>query len=282
MGTHPRGLSSWHTLILDALKKGPQVHVIECVSITGPVIPDQFPVPRQEIIRVLRAEGLDSTSSGFEIVLRGEYDSERLSHVTAVVKENGWDLAVEQTVVPVFSDDDFSNAELLSITLSTTVWIDEIDFHWVCAECGKKRLIHDLSASVSRVPSDLPMASVNGQFLIVRHDIRKEIERRLSGGKFCPFDEQGKYFHFGATSSVGQIAINPDETIGYEGDCKKCGFPVFRVLFGPYRHLRKHWDGQDIVNSAWLADNVVSQTGYQVLRSMSSGIELFRPVVLEG
>jgi hypothetical protein len=219
--------------------------------------------------------------SGLSLISDRGYDPGFRQALSTHLRDRDLSPRIQHSVYPVFSPADFEAAPLLELVFPE-IWVDEVDFSWKCSCCGVKRINIDYSRVVSRVPATRDVVDVNGQFVILSRAAVDSIQGSgLAGADFPPFDRRGEYFYLRPVVDLGSPIIRDDEVLDLRGACERCGFPRFKVFFGPLRFPSSGYHGQDFLWTSVFEDFLFSKKAYELLRSLDQDVEKDRPVYLE-
>lgn len=219
--------------------------------------------------------------SGLSLISDRSYDPGFREALSTHLRHRDLSPRVQHSVYPVFSPADFEAAPLLELVFPE-IWVDEIDFSTKCRSCGVKRINVDYSRVVGRVPAARDVLDVNGQFVILSKAAVDSVQRGgFAGASFPPFDRRGEYFYLRPLVDLGLPIIRDDEVLDFQGACERCGFPRFKVFFGPLRFPSSSYNGEDFLWTSVFDDFLFSKKAYDLLSSLDRGVENDRPVYLE-
>ncbi len=215
------------------------------------------------------------------IMLHDFYIPERFVKVKKLIDEKGLDLKIYHSIYPKYEEKDYKENPLWVILFSD-IFINGIDFNITCKVCNKKRVLIDLSQKVPIVKSKKPIVSVNGQFTIVKNELKVKMETELSGAHFEFFDEQGEYFYLMARSKLGNLINTPDDFLEYGGTCPECNFPIFKMFYAPKKYSKLNWNGDDIVNSEFQVGKILfTGAAFKLLKKVDRTATRDGVVILE-
>ncbi|MBN1910788.1 MAG: hypothetical protein JW818_13670 [Pirellulales bacterium] len=245
----------------------------EAIRIEGTPFPKPLPVPLDLIQRTFSEHGYFFKDMGNNrtTMLNDLYVAERLGQIQQIIETEGWDVKVTRSVWPEYDDKDYSLAPLWVLNFPD-LWVDEIDFSFICDECGRKQIEVDTSIQVSKVKSKRPFHSINGQFKIVSAEVKSAIVGSLAGACFHQFDEQGRYFYLGSECDLGSLVIKNDEVLDYTGECSLCRLPKFTTFFGPLRFVKSLWSGEDIVRESFNDGCLFTPKAFDLLRTFDRSL----------
>jgi hypothetical protein len=253
----------------------------EMIQLRGAPFPKPLPQPASELIALFKAEGVHFQDEGGVLRFRGAYDPARLPKVNELLSANGLSIDVRRSIWTVYDDQDFRMAPLWLLLGIPEIWISEIDFALTCTVCGRKRIQVNPNVRVQSVATRKPIVNVNGQFTIVRSDVASQIDKDLSGAKLLPFDKQGRYYYLLSTRHLLHLIIRADQTIGFSGQCDKCGLPIFEMFFGPLRYSSEEWKMEDVMHCNFLSCNAYTPKAYDLLRKFEKKVVKDGIILLE-
>ena len=252
--------------------KGCSLHYKETIRIRGVPFQEGLPLPSSEFINVFSNNGLLFIDEGNSIQLYENYDCKRIDVVRNIVDDSKWAVDVRHSIWTFYDDCDYLESPLWDLVFPE-IWIDELDFENQCSECNVKRIFIDTSIKINGFKCNHAICVVNGQFIIVRNDLRLAIESSLSGARFSPFDFDEAFYYLEGTSALKNIIIRNDEVINFNGICNKCSFPKYDMFFGPLRYKKDEWDGKDIVHATYLDGLLFSKHAYNLMKTFEKNIE---------
>jgi hypothetical protein len=252
----------------------------ETITLSNKVFPKPLPLPAGDIINFFDSNGLKFKDHGRTLLLNEEFSSMRLSIVQKFIKDQGWDLKIDHSIWTVYEDKDYEQNPLWTL-LFPEIRIDGVDFERKCKICSKSTVVVDSNKRVPKVKSKKPIVIVNGQFTIVKKELKIKMESELSGTYFEPFDECGEYFHLLAKSHLCDLVNTPDDFIEYGGICKECNLPVFKMFFSALKYSKANWNGDDVVSGAFHSGVFFTEKAFTLLKSVEKETIRYGVVILK-
>ncbi|MFC2155798.1 hypothetical protein ACFLRB_04845 [Acidobacteriota bacterium] len=252
----------------------------EMIRLMGKPFPKPLPIQPEILAEYFSENGFNSEILDGVLLFNEIYSPGRLSEFKKLLQAKDLDLEVRHSIWTEYEDEDFEKNPLW-ILLFPDFFIDGLDFKNTCKVCNKSTVVVDLDKRVTRVKSKKPIVSVNGQFTIVKKDLKDKMVKELSGLYFEPFDENEEYFHLLSKSSLGELVNTPDDFIGYNGICPKCKLPVFKMFFGSLAFAQSNWNGDDIVSGDFNRGVFFSEKAYQLIKSVEKEVSRDSVVILK-
>lgn len=256
------------------------MQVRETIELSGKPFPKPLPIQADIMVEFFAKNGfifkhLDRTLLQNEI-----YSRDRISQLKKLLEAKGFDLEVDHSIWTEYEDEDFEQHPLW-ILLFPDIFIDEIDFEKTCKVCNKITICIDTNKKVPFIKSIKPIVAVNGQFTIVRKDLKKKMEIELIGSNFEPFDEKGEYFYLLSKRNLGELVNSSGDFIGYNGICSDCNLPIFKMFFGAQAYAKSNWNGDDIVSGAFHSSLFYTKKAYQLLKSVEKKVSRYGVAILK-
>lgn len=239
----------------------------ETIELSGKPFPKPLPIQPDIMVQFFAENGFTFKHLDRTLLLNEIYSIDRLCQLKKLLEAKGLDLEVDHSIWTEYEEEDFEQNPLW-ILYFPDIFIDEIDFNRRCKVCNKRRVVIDPEKRVTSVNSKKPILAVNGQFTIVRKDLKDKIDKELSGAYFEPFDENEEYFHLLPKNSLGELINTPDDFIGYNGICPECKLPVFKMFFGTPAYSKSKWNGDDIVSGDFRRELFFTKKAYKLLKSV--------------
>ena len=253
----------------------------ETIKIRGKPFPKPLPIKADILVEYLSKEGIKFENLDGETLLLYEiYMSSRLTMVKKLIESKGLDLDIYHSLNTVYEEKDFRQNPLW-ILYFPDLSIDVLNFEKKCSVCRKKSVIMDFNKRIPYVKSKKPIVTVNGQFDIVRKELKKKIEEELSGAHFEPFDERGEYFYLLARNSLGDLVNPPEDFLDYGGVCPECNLPIYDIFFSPFKYSKPNWNGDDIVSGAFHEGVLFTEKAYNLLKSVEKEVIRYGVVILK-
>ena len=239
----------------------------ETIELSGIPFPKPLPIQAEILIEFFSQNGFKFEKLDRVLLLNEIYSPNNLSKVKKLIESKGLDLKIDHSIWTEYEDSDFKENPLW-ILYFPEIWIDGIDFKRVCKICKKRKIIIDFNVRIPIVKSKKPIVTVNGQFTIVKKELKKRIAEELSGARFEPFDETEEYFHLLSRSDLGELINTPDDFFGYNGICPECKLPVFKMFYGSLTYSKSNWNGEDIVSGTFHSGVFFTKKAYKLLKSV--------------
>jgi hypothetical protein len=253
----------------------------ETITLSGQTLSKPLPRPAEELVELFAKNGFKFENLGDETLLLNEiYSLDRFPKFKELIAKYGLKLKIYHSIWTVYENKDYKQNPLWTL-LFPEIFIDGVDFEKKCSLCSKNTVVIDSNKRVHQVKSKKPVVTVNGQFTIVKKELKIKMESELSGTYFEPFDECGEYFHLLAKSSLGDLINTPEDFIEYGGICKECNLPVFKMFFSALKYSKKNWNGDDIVSGAYYEGVFFTETAYKLLKSVEKEVSKYGVVVLK-
>jgi hypothetical protein len=243
------------------------MYLREVIKLEGKPFPEPLPIQPEILTEYFYKNGFEFEILDGVLIFNEIYSPGRLSNLKKLLQAKDLDLEVRHSIWTEYEDEDFEQNPLW-ILYFPDIFIDEINFDRRCKVCNKRKVVIDLEKRVTRVKSKKPIVAVNGQFTIVRKDLKDKIDKELSGAYFEPFDENEEYFHLLSKNSLGELVNTPDDFIGYNGICPECKLPVFKMFFGTPAYSKSKWNGDDIVSGDFRRELFFTKKAYKLLKSV--------------
>lgn len=252
----------------------------EMIKLRGKPFPKPLPIKPEILVEYFSENGFNFEIVD-EVLLYNEiYSPGNFSEFKKLLHDKDLDLKVRHSIWTEYDDEDFEQHPLW-ILFFPDIFIDEIDLEKTCKTCNKKNVCIDTNKKVPFVNSKKPIVSVNGDFTIVRQDLKKKMEIELMGANFEPFDEKGEYFYLLSKGNLGELVNSSDDFIGYNGICPECNQPIFKMFFGALKYSKSNWNGDDIISGAFHSGLFYTKKAYQLLKSVEKEVIRYGVVVLK-
>jgi hypothetical protein len=252
----------------------------ETIELSGKPFPKPLPIQADIMVQFFAKTGFIFKHLDRTLLLNEIYSPDRLSQLKKLLEAKGLYLEIDHSIWTEYEDEDFEQHPLW-ILLFPDIFIDEIDFEKTCKTCNKKNVCIDTNKKVPFVNSKKPIVSVNGDFTIVRKDLKKKMEIELKGANFEPFDEKGEYFYLLSKGNLGELVNSSDDFIGYNGICPECNQPIFKMFFGAFKYSKSNWNGDDIVSGSFHSVRFYTKKAYQLLKSVEKELSRYGVVILK-
>jgi hypothetical protein len=257
------------------------MYLREVIKLRGKPFPEPLPIQAEIIVEYLATNGIEFNKLDEEtLILNDIYIPERLSQVEKLIADRGLNLEILRSVCINFEEEDYERNPLW-ILYFPEIWIDEVDFQKLCKVCNKKSIVLDLTKRVPRIISKKQVVTVNGQFTIVKKELKDKIDSNLSGAHFEPFDESGEYFHLLSKNSLGELVNSEEDFFGFNGICPECKTPVYDMFFGALKYKKSNWNGDDIVSGAFHEGVLFTEKAYKILKAAEKEVSREGVVILK-
>lgn len=256
------------------------MYLRETIELSGIPFPKPLPIQAEILNEFFSQNGFKFEKLERVLLLNEIYSPHNLSKIKNLIELKGLDLKIDHSIWTEYEDNDFKENPLW-ILYFPDIWIEGMDFKRVCKICQKRKIIIDLKKRIPKVKSRKPILSVNGQFTIVKKELKKKIEEELSGALFEPFDEREEYFHLFSRSNLGELINAPDDFLEYNGICPECKLPRFKMFFGSLAYAKSDWNGDDIVSGAFHEGVFFTEKAYNLLKSAEKDVARDSVVILK-
>ena len=247
------------------------MHLREVIKLEGKPFPNPLPIQPEILVEYFSKNGFTFEILDQVLLFNEIYAPGRLSKLNKLLEAKNLDLKVRHSIWTEYDEEDFERHPLW-ILYFPDIFIDGIDFDKSCKICDKRTVEIDLDKRVKSVKSKKPIVSVNGQFTIVRKDLKDRMDKELSGTHFEPFDENKEYFHLLSKSNLGELVNTSEDFIDYNGICSECKLPLFKMFFGSLTYAKSKWNGDDIASGDFHSGVFFTKKAYKLLKSVEEDI----------
>ncbi|WP_145091961.1 hypothetical protein [Anatilimnocola aggregata] len=218
------------------------------------------------------------------IIFEAEYSPgvSLLPLLEATLTELQWQPKVYYSVSPNFEPVDFQQAELAMVSAPDEYAPELTKQTRQCQICHKRIKPRQLVGTINSLKSSQPCFVLNGEAFVVNSTLAAVLTKSdLTGYKLVPVDDSQSLFQISATRDLLEQVIQPSETIDYQGQCAFCGWPQFKIYFGPGRIRRGDYAGEDFVWSSFFGGELLmSHKALYFFKTVKANVTPIRPVVL--
>jgi hypothetical protein len=242
--------------------------------------------PASKMLGELAARSWNFTAATEELVIfEAEFTlgASQLPRIEQTLEQLNWHPKVYYSVSPNFEQADFDQAELAMVS-APDVYDDALPKQTrQCSTCRKRIKPRQLIGTIAALNTTKPIFVLNGEAFIVSKLLAAEMRKSgLMGYKLSPVDSQETFFQIVATRDLLEQIIEPNEVLEYEGNCPSCGWPQFKVYFGPGRLQRDGYSEEDFIWTSFFGGELLmSHRALDFFRGFHAELTPLRPVRLQ-
>lgn len=206
-----------------------------------------------------------------------------LPSIELALRELQWQPKIYHAISPNFEPADFEQAEFATIS-GPDEYADKLPRQTrKCPSCNKPNKPVRLEVRLDKFTSKQPCFVLNGEAFVISSAFAASLRAsELTGYELAPLDSKGAYFQILATCQLLNQILEPTEMLDYRGICTACGWPQFKVFFGPGRLQRDMYAGEDF---AWTnffgGELLMSPRALTFFQSTEPSFQALRPVILQ-
>lgn len=238
------------------------------------------------MLYVLAKQGWKFTPATAELLI-SETDytpgASQLPSLELALRELQWQPKIYHSISPNFEPADFEQAAFATVS-GPDEYADKLPKQThKCPTCNKPSKPARLEAQLDKFTSRLPCFVLNGEAFVVNAAFAAHLRASdLTGYELAPLDAKGAFFQILATCQLLNQVLEPTEMLDYRGICPACGWPQYKVFFGPGRLQRDAYAGEDFAWTSFFGGELLmSSRALAFFQASEPSFQALRPVVLQ-